>query len=132
METNISKKQMLLLYLKGTAIGLLVAAILLALFALLFLNVNLSRAFCAPFATLSVALGVVIAAWFTAYKIGDKGYKVGGIIGLAFFVTVLLFSLMISHGKLTENTGFHFVIFLLSGVVGGVVGVNRKHLRKLR
>ena len=37
---------------------------------------------------------------------------------------------MINRGGLTQNTLFRFVILMLSSVIGGILGVNRKSQHK--
>ena len=54
------------------------------------------------------------------------GAAVGGIV----FCVLTLISLMINRGGLTQNTLFRFVILMLSSVIGGILGVNRKSQHK--
>ena len=60
----------------------------------------------------------------------NSNFSNGIIIGAICFITVTLIALIISKGGFTANTLFHLIIFLLSGIIGGIVGVNRKNNRK--
>lgn len=117
-------------YFIGAVLGFVVALILMFLSAFLILKLDLDRAFAAPFATISVSAGAFVAAFYNAFKIGGKGYIVGLITGGIVFVAILIVSLMIAESSFTLNTLFHFVIMLLSGVIGGICGVNRKLNKK--
>ena len=62
----------------------------------------------------------------TAKKIKDNGYIIGAIVGFVLFFVITLISLILGN-SLTLNTLFHFIIFMLSSMVGGIVGVNRNN-----
>ena len=119
-----------LIYIKGMVVGLLATAACIVLFALIMLFFETGREFAAPFATVSVAAGTFLAALYTSRRIGDKGYLNGLIIGAATFGIVTLASLIISKEGLSLNTLFHFVIIVLSSLMGGILGVNWRKNRK--
>ena len=100
------------------------------LFSAVLLFLNLSRAYAQPFATVSIALGCFCAAYYTAKKIGDRGYIIGFVIGIAVFLLITVLSIMIKRTGLNLNTLFHFIIITLSSLVGGIVGVNRDKSKK--
>jgi putative membrane protein (TIGR04086 family) len=64
------------------------------------------------------------AAFFTARKVGNKGYLIGIIVGLVSFAAVLLVSLLVSKQSIGVNTLFHLVIILISSMIGGILGIN--------
>ncbi len=117
-------------YLSGAILGVIVTAVMIMLFAAIMLFTEMDRALASPLATVSVAVGTFVAAFFTAYKIGDKGYKVGLIIGIICFVIITLIALFINKGGFSINSLFHLIIFLLSGIIGGIIGVNRRNNHK--
>lgn len=116
-------------YLFGILIGTGVTLISMLLLAAVMLFGQLSREYAVPFATISVALGTFFAARFAARRIGSKGYLVGLIIGGAVFLVIMLISLAVSRDAIGTNTLFHFIIIVLSSLVGGISGVNRKNNR---
>ena len=82
------------------------------------------------FATVSVAFGCFAAAYFTAYKNKCKGLLTGLVVGFTAFTVILIISLVADKGSVSLNTLFHFIIFILSSVVGGVMGVNKADNRR--
>ncbi|MBR7071439.1 MAG: TIGR04086 family membrane protein [Clostridia bacterium] len=116
--------------LKGVLLGLLVFAGCMLAFAAVLLIPNINGGLAAPFATVSLAAGTFVAAWYLAGKSAKKGYLVGAICGGAVFCAVTLLALAFGDGEFTLQTVFRLLILLLSGTVGGIVGVNRSAKRK--
>ena len=117
-------------YIKGGILGVLVSFLVMLVFASLLLFLDIDRAYAVPFATISIAIGTIIASRYTAKKIGEKGYIIGIVIGLTVFVTITCVSLILGN-VLSINTLFHFVIILLASIVGGIMGVNSNKHKKL-
>ena len=110
--------------LKGTIIGVLSAFAMMLLFSAIMLVFELERNIAAPFATVSVAAGSFFAAFYCAKKIGKKGYLIGLITGIITFALITLVAFIISDKGFTYNTLFHFVIIVLSSLLGGILGIN--------
>ena len=115
---------------KGTVIGLLVFLGFMLAFAGIMLALDTDRAYAAPFATVSIAAGCFAAAYYTAFKNGNRGYLVGLAVGGVVFAVVTAVSLAVCKDGVTMNTLFHFLIFLLSAVAGGIAGVNKSKDKK--
>ena len=116
-------------YLVGAILGVLGTFAAMLIFAAVLLFFNIDRAYATPFATISLAVGCFIASRYTAKKIGDKGYLIGIIIGAVLFVFITALSLIVGN-SLSLNTFFHFVIIMLSSIVGGIMGVNKDKHKK--
>ncbi|MBQ6718108.1 MAG: TIGR04086 family membrane protein [Clostridia bacterium] len=132
MSDDFSKKDTVnkkIAYLSGAILGVLVSLVMMLIFSAVLLFLNIDRAYATPFATVSVAIGCFIAARHTAKKIGDKGYLVGLIIGSVVFTVITALSLILGNG-LSINTLFHFIIMMLSSLVGGITGVNKNKHKK--
>lgn len=125
-KDNVNKKSA---YVVGAVFGVVATVITMLIFSAILLFLNIDRAYAAPFATISLAVGGFIASLYTAKKIGDKGYLVGLIIGLIVFVFITVLSLILGN-SLSLNTLFHFIIIILSAIVGGIVGVNQNKHKK--
>lgn len=109
----------------GIVIGAVVTFVLMLIFALVISTLCIDRAFAQPFATVCLAFGSFAAAFFSAKKIGEKGYLIGTVIGILTFVIVLVISLLVGSGEFTNNTLFHFIITLLASAIGGILGVHK-------
>ena len=87
---------------------------------------DLGEAFATPFASISAAVGCFVSAFFASRRLGVGGLLNGLICGGVMFVITLLISLWLDEGGLTVNTLFNFIIMFLSGIIGGIWGVNQK------
>ncbi len=110
--------------------GIIVTVVSIFIFAAVMYFAGLDKIYSVIFATVSVALGCFTAAYIAAYKNKQKGFLTGVIVGGSVFTVILLISLLADKGSVTSNTLFHFIIFMLSSVVGGVMGVNKSDSRK--
>ena len=115
------------IFIKGIVIGIIVNLLLLLVFAAVILLADIDRAFAQPFSSIALGVGGFVAAFYSAKKIGGKGYLVGLIIGLLSFITVTLIGLIINKNGLTQASLFRFAISFLSSVIGGIIGVNKKN-----
>ena len=116
-------------YILGGIIGFLTSVLFMIIFAMILLFFDIDRQYAKPFATISVAVGSYLASRISAKKIGDRGYITGLIIGGAVFLLITILSMIFGNG-LTANTIFHFIIIMLSSLVGGISGVNYKKTKK--
>lgn len=107
------------------ALAIVLSFLLFAVFAVVFYFFDLNRAFIPFVSTLSVALGCFLSCFFAAYKIGEKGYLIGLIIGGGCFFVITVISFALNKSGFTLNTLFHFLIVILSAIVGGILGVNK-------
>lgn len=117
-------------YIVGAILGIATTLLSMLVFSAILLFLNIDRSYAAPFATVSVAIGGFCSSRYAAKKIGDKGYMVGLIIGLSVFVIITILSFIFGKNGLTINTLFHFIIIMLSSLVGGITGVNTNKHKK--
>lgn len=118
------------LYLKGTVLGVLITLAAMCIFAAIMLFADLDREYSVPFATVSLALGSFAAAYSVSRKSERKGYVTGTVIGIITFVVVTVISVIVNKSGLSINTLFHFVIIVLASAIGGIIGVNKGKNKK--
>ena len=119
-----------ILYLTGALIGILVTLLFMCIFAGVIVLTDLDRGYSLPLATVSLALGSFMAAYYVARKSGNKGYLIGTLIGLISFAAVTVISLIVSKNGLSINTLFHFIIIVIASAIGGILGVNKGKSKK--
>lgn len=113
-------------YLIGALLGLGACFLSILIFSGVMLVFKTDKAYAALFATVSVALGAYISSFYIARKNGSKGYLSGIAVGLIYFAVITVLSAVITKSHISSNTAFHFVIILLSSVIGGIMGVNKR------
>lgn len=119
-----------LIFLKGFIIETVVAALFIAIFAFVMYYLEAGYTYAPVFATASIAAGCLAAAFYAAKKIGNKGFLTGLTVGGITFLIVTIVALIVDSGAVTVNTLFHFIIIMLSSLIGGVLGVNKGQNKK--
>lgn len=115
-----------MLIIKATIIEILVAAVFICIFGLLMMILELDKIYSPLLANISISIATLVSSYITSKKIGNKGYLTGLIVGGVTFLIITLISFIIDEGSITTNTLFHLIIIILSGMIGGVLGVNKK------
>lgn len=109
---------------KSVIIGVLATVAVMLLLSAVMLFFDISNSFSAPFATVSVAVGSFLAAFYASRKAESRGYLVGLTVGVVAFLAVMLISLAVSKDSVGLNTLFHFIIIVVSSLIGGILGIN--------
>lgn len=112
-------------YLLCLLITFFVAAILLGVTSLIFAYTSINDRYLQMFVFGIVTISVLLGATILSKKTKEKGWLFGGIFGITFLLIIFLIS-GIAYGSFAlTNTFFVYVgISILSGLVGGIIGVN--------
>lgn len=110
----------------GGIIQVILTLIMTSAFAVIMNVAEIDYKFSPVFGSVAVAIGGFANAFYLSKKRGNKGYLLGLAVGLITFIIITLVGLVLNDGGLTINTLFHLIIFLLSSVTGGIIGVNKK------
>ena len=116
----------LLTILKAVTLGLLVTMVLLLLFSFLFCRQDLPLTLLNPLAAFSLLIGAFAAGYWASRSIGQRGMLTGASCGAALFFVLLIASLQ-TKAQVDLTALIKLAISLLSGAIGGVTGVNRRH-----
>lgn len=112
----------------GVAVGLIGCIGLLMLMALVVQSVDVPRAVILPLALAAAAIGALLAGLTAAAIAKQKGLLLGAVCGLVLWLLILLAGVARYEGVSGGNALIKFAALLLSGGIGGVLGVNmRKH-----
>ena len=118
------------LILKTALLNIITTAAFIFIFAVVMYLAQTGYEYATVFATVSLAAGGFVSAFYFAKKIAKKGFLVGLLVGGAEFIIVTFISLFADKGGITVNTLFHLIIILLSSLIGGIVGVNKAGKQK--
>ncbi len=106
-----------------------ITGIFMLLFAVVMYVAQIGNELSPVLATVSLACGTFSAALYLARKIGKNGLLTGAATGGLVFIILTVISMIFDDGAFTYNTLFHLIILLLSALIGGVMGVNKKENR---
>lgn len=121
-----NKKSKYITYLITAIIEIAVTLLAVSLFSIVMNSVDIDYKYSPVFGSVSVSLGSLIASYFLSNKKKNKGYLIGATTGFITFIVVTVIGLIINQGGIGINTLFHLVIIMLSSIIGGILGVNKK------
>lgn len=121
----ISKSKPKIKYLlKGLLLAFIISTISILIFTLLLRFTSLSVSKRQVFNYLALVISVFIAGIYVAIKIKEKGWIHGGVIGLGYFLVMLILNLVFFREVNSMLMISRFVISSVSGIIGGMVGIN--------
>jgi putative membrane protein (TIGR04086 family) len=124
------KKIDLALIIKASLVFLISSAVAVFLFAVGMYFLEGGFEYSPLFATISVAVGCLLASLFLGIKIQKNGILIGLAIGGAVFVILTLVTLLVNKGAVNIHILLRLVILMLSSMIGAIIGVNRNTQQK--
>lgn len=125
MKTSIIKRSGDVL--KSLGVAFLFTVILLLIVTALLTFTSLKEDSIPLINTVIMILSIVIGSISLAFKVEEKGWLNGGLIGILYFLILLLINfLFIKPFIFDMYTIGKLLICIASGVIGGMIGVNIK------
>ena len=113
------------LIIKSALLNIIFTGVFVFIFSIIMYLTQTGYEYSTVFATVSLGVGGFVSAFYAAKKLARKGFLIGALVGGVSFVAILLISLFVDKGGITFNTLFHFIIIMLSSLIGGIIGVNK-------
>lgn len=109
--------------LKGLLFSYIITAFILLLLSFLMLKLDLSSAVISGGINFSYIVSAFVGGFFVGKKLEQKKFMWGLLLGICYFVIVMLVSLMMNHGTALPLGSLLtvFIICGLSGMLGGMV-----------
>ncbi len=108
----------------GSAIALVLSALLLLGFSLLLARTDMQESTIRPVIILLSSLCILIGSVFTARKNTKNGMVNGGFVGGIYLLVLWIISSILMEGmSFTLHTGI-MLVAILTGMLGGIIGVN--------
>lgn len=119
-------------YIGGAVVCFAVTAGLLCLFSSVLCKSDISRDLLVPFSMIISCLGVAAGAYTLSVARGERGLLLGAALGLAFFVVLILFALLLGNSEFSALALLRLVLLLVAGAAGGYLGMSQKEKSKRR
>jgi putative membrane protein (TIGR04086 family) len=126
LTKDVNKNNTIFFIFKSVIYFIVSTVLAMLIFSLFVYFAEIDKEYAPIFGTVSVAFGIFVTAYISSKTIGKKGYLYGFLIALCVFILNTLISMVLDDSGMTINTLFHLIIYVLSGVIGGVMGVNKK------
>lgn len=110
---------------KGLMISFILTLIMILIFSLFLSFTSLRESKLPLFNNLVMIFSIVIGSIYVATKVKENGWLNGALIGLGYYIILTLLGLLfIKPFILDFITVSRLVIALITGVIGGMIGIN--------
>ncbi|MBR3254739.1 MAG: TIGR04086 family membrane protein [Clostridia bacterium] len=112
---------------KGVGISLISSLLLLIIFATILTFTNIPESVVSPVIIILTAISILFGSSITNMKIRKNGLLNGGIIGGIYMLTIYLISSILNWDfSLNLEALIFMVVGIAFGLLGGIIGVNKK------
>lgn len=124
---QVTENKTMIQIVKGVGIAFLTTVVLLLIFSIVLTYTNLQETTISPVIIVITAISILIGSSIATSKIRKNGLANGGVIGGIYILSIYLISSI-----LNGNFGLHLqsiiliVVGVAFGLLGGIIGVNRK------
>lgn len=133
LKNAISDRVRLATVLKGIIIAYIVTIPAFIIFAFLLTYTNVPQKYISTVVVVVTMLSLLTAGIVSTRKLKSKGWLNGGIVGLIYMVLLyILKSFVFKDYVMDGHILVMFVIGLLTGSIGGIVGINFRVSSKLK
>lgn len=118
-------KKRSLCIIKGCAFAIIISIILLTIYALLLTYTSISETTITPVVLTITGISILIGSTISSRKIKKNGLIYGGAVGAIYIIILYLASSLCLTGfSLTLNSFIMLAVAIITGIVGGIIGVN--------
>ena len=124
---DISKDKSSIKIIKGTAISIILSLILLTIYAALLSYTSISESTIVPVIITITGISILIGSSISSMHIKKQGMLNGALVGLVYMLTIyILSSIFLSSFEININSIIMISVGIVTGMIGGVIGVNMK------
>ncbi len=125
-----SIKSIAIKILKGSAVGLIVFFILLAIVSLIFLKADFPQSALPIAAMIITAVASIVSGFVAARPTRKNGLTTGAFSSIPLAVAILIVLLLANKGDLGLNTVIMLIIMAFFSSFGGIIAANKKKKSK--
>ncbi len=112
---------------KGVGIAYLITFVVLIIFSLILTYTDVSENTITPVIIIVTAMSIFIGSSIANMKIGKNGVLNGGMIGGIYLILMYLISSILNmQFSLNTESIIMILIGIFFGIIGGIIGVNKK------
>ena len=128
---NFSKYNLLKPLIVGLIVSVVFSLIFMLVFAIAATSLDVNENTILIFSIISMSLGAFTGGLASAKILKQKGFLVGAINGVVFFFLITFISFAVSQAPVSAVSLIKLITFVLSSVLGGIIGVNTTKKRKI-
>ena len=112
---------------KGSIIAMIITIIALTIYAAILAYTSVSETTMVPVVLTITGISILIGSSMSSISIKKQGIMNGGFVGLIYIIFLYVLSSIISVGfELNMNAIIMLIVAILTGMIGGIIGVNMK------
>ena len=124
---DISREKNSIKILKGTIISIILSILFLTIYAVLLSYTSISENTMVPVIITITGISILIGSSISSMHIKKQGMLNGALVGLIYMLTIyILSSIFLSSFELNMNSIIMIAVGIITGMIGGVIGVNMK------
>lgn len=128
-----SEKLKVVLLLKGLLASYIITVPAFMLLALILSNTDFPQRLATPAVVITTVISVLTAGSVSTRGIRNRGWLNGSIVGLIYMIILYLFSsLLYNNFTIDKYVVTMAAIGILTGAIGGIVGINAKKTTKYK
>ena len=128
-SSKVVKNQMIKPLLSGFLVSVIASLIITVICAVAATNLSVSDDGLLIMSLICMSLGAFFGGMAAAKIYKEKGFLIGALNGVIFFFLTTVISFALNADTMTYISLIKFIIFTLSSMIGGVIGVNMKRKR---
>ena len=126
-KTQINENNIIKNIAKGIGISLITTLVLLLIFSIILTYTNIQENVINPVIMIITAISILIGSSIENTKLKKNGLINGGMIGGCYILIIYLISSILNWKfSLNVNSIIMIVAAIIFGILGGIIGVNRK------
>ncbi len=112
---------------KGSAIAIVLSLVFLTIYAAILSFTSVSETTMIPVVLVLTGISILIGSSMSSISIKKQGILNGGLVGLIYVLFLYIVSSIVGVGfELNMNAIIMLVVEVITGMIGGVIGVNIK------
>jgi putative membrane protein (TIGR04086 family) len=132
-KTAVNEKMSLTAVLKGILAAYVITIPAFMLFALILANVDFPQKLITPSVVVTTVISVLAAGSVSTKGLKNRGWINGSIVGFIYMLVLYLFSSLIYRNFAIDRYVITMaVIGILTGAIGGIIGINLKQGSKYK
>lgn len=114
-------------FFKSLVISYIITLVLILFMAIIFTYTPLKEKNIPLFNTIIMIISITAGAIYLTLKIGEKGWLNGGIVGIIYYIVLVLLNyILFKDHTIDIYTTSKLIISLITGIIGGMIGINLK------
>ena len=126
-KTQIKENNIIARIGKGILIAMIITIVSLIIFSIILANTNITENMVNPVIMIITAISILVASSIENTKIKKNGLLNGALIGGIYILSIYLISSLLNWRFYLNFQGIIMIVLgMIFGILGGIVGVNKK------